>query len=357
VTTRPWRRALAAVGAVCTLALVAAACGGDDGESAATTTETTAAPTTTTTEPTTTTTEAPRPVAPLTGLPVDDEAALDRPALVLKIDNHPNARPQVGINQADVVYEELVEGISRLAAVFHSTDSDPVGPVRSARQSDIDIVAALDRPLFGFSGANAGVLRSVRAAANTIDASWDALPGSYWRDRERRAPHNLFTNTSDLFAAAPDDAAAPDPLFFYRDPDDAAPAGEPVVGVSMRFSTYEAVYVWDPDAGTWRRSLQGTPHVDADGVRVAPENVVVLFTPYSFSADGSPIARTVGEGDAWVLTEGVLVRGRWVRPTADEPALLVDDAGTAIELSPGRTWVGLPRPGEASILTEDPIGE
>lgn len=347
----------ALVGAILALSLVVVACGGDDAEDAVPTTEEELEATTSTTEATTTTSEAAGPVAPLTGLPVDDEAVLSRPALVLKIDNHPDARPQVGINQADVVYEELVEGISRLAAVFHSADSDPVGPIRSARQSDIDIVAALNRPMFGFSGANAGVLRAIRSAGNTIDASWDALPGTYWRDRERRAPHNLFTNTSDIFAVAPTDAVAPEPLFAYRDPEAGPPAGEPVVGVSTRFATYESVYVWDPDAGTWRRSLQGTPHVDADGIRVAPENVVVLFTPYVFAADGSPIAQTVGGGDAWVLTEGVLIRGRWFRPDPNEPALLVDEAGTIIELTPGRTWVALPRPGEATVLTEDPIGE
>ncbi|HSL57842.1 MAG TPA: DUF3048 domain-containing protein, partial [Acidimicrobiales bacterium] len=208
---RPARRALVAVLVVA--ALIAASCGGDDEEAAPVTTEAPPETTTSTTAPPTTTTTEPGPAAPLTGLPVDDEAVLARPALVLKIDNAPEARPQAGINQADVVYEELVEGISRLAAVFHSTDADPVGPVRSARQSDIDIVAGLNRPMFGFSGANTGVLRAVRNAGNTIDASWDALPDLYARDRSRRAPHNLFTNTSQIYGRAPADAVAPLPLF------------------------------------------------------------------------------------------------------------------------------------------------
>ncbi|HSL56434.1 MAG TPA: DUF3048 C-terminal domain-containing protein, partial [Acidimicrobiales bacterium] len=120
---------------------------------------------------------------------------------------------------------------------------------------------------------------------------------------------------------------------------------------------YTADYVWDADAAGWRRGLQGTPHVDADGVRVAPPNVVVLFTPYVFAADGSPIAQTVGEGEAWVLTDGVLIRGRWVRPDVNRPATLIDGAGVEIELTPGRTWVALPRPGDAEVLAADPIGE
>src|SRR5215207_1177401 len=114
------------------------------------------------------------PTAPLTGRTDIDPALLGRPALVVKIDNHPDAPPQRGLNQADVVYEEVVEGLTRFAAVFHSQDTpsspdDPdvaaVGPVRSARTSDIDIVAGLSRPLLVWSGGNLGVQRAITDAA------------------------------------------------------------------------------------------------------------------------------------------------------------------------------------------------
>ena len=105
-------------------------------------------------------------MAPLTGLPGNYGDRLDRTALVVKIDNgEPKARPQVGINQADVVYEERVEGsVTRLLAVFHSTDSVPVGPVRSARTSDIAIFTPLNHPYFAWSGANPTFARRIRAA-------------------------------------------------------------------------------------------------------------------------------------------------------------------------------------------------
>ncbi len=102
------------------------------------------------------------PVEPLTGVPLDGEPALDRPALMVKLDNHPQARPQIGLNQADQGIELLVEGITRLALVFHTSDSDPVGPVRSGRSSDPDLAANYGMPLFAWSGGNATVRAEVR---------------------------------------------------------------------------------------------------------------------------------------------------------------------------------------------------
>src|SRR3954447_45052 len=149
---------------VVALALLAA-CGGGSKK---------AATTTTTTTPLATTTTAPPPVYPLTGWPATVLAILKRPPWVVKIDNadgsgNNSARPQIGINQADVVYEEMVEGsVTRLAAVFQSDDSDPVGPVRSARTTDIAVFAPLNRPLYAWSGANADFAELIRGS-NLVD--------------------------------------------------------------------------------------------------------------------------------------------------------------------------------------------
>ncbi len=148
---------------------------------------------TTTTVATTTTTAPPPPTWPLTGLPLDDPAQAAKPVLVVKIDNaQPDrgqgARPQAGINQADVVFEEVVEGsVTRFASLFHSTDADPVGPIRSARTTDLLIMAPLNRPLFAWSGANANVAGQVRAAP-LVDVGHDAASDVYYRDSSRPAP-------------------------------------------------------------------------------------------------------------------------------------------------------------------------
>ncbi|MEP7046469.1 MAG: DUF3048 domain-containing protein, partial [Ilumatobacteraceae bacterium] len=94
------------------------------------------------------------PVMPLTGLPITDPSAAGRTALVVKIDNHPDARPQSGLNQADIVFEENVEQLTRFAAVFQTTAPDPVGPIRSGRTQDVELLGSLNKPIFAWSGGN-----------------------------------------------------------------------------------------------------------------------------------------------------------------------------------------------------------
>jgi hypothetical protein len=336
--------------------LLAAACGGGDSDEDAvadtsTTTTTTEAPTTTTEAPTTTTEPAPPPTFPLTGEPLDG-ADPEHPALVVKIDNHPDSRPQWGLNQADIVYEEIVEGrITRLAAVFHSQAPDPVGPIRSARTSDFDILTQLNTPLFANSGGNEGVLSML----NDVDAqsvNVNAEPDLYYRESSRRRPHNLMANSSELMAAAGEEAGTPPQLFEYRAPDDALPANAmPVDGVDIDYGGTQVEYRWDPATGGWQRTQNGTPHVDVDGVQVAPENVIVQFISYGRSAAdaGSPEAELIGEGEVWVLTDGHLIKGVWSRPDEDSLTTLIVGDET-IALTPGSTWIALPRLDMATVV-------
>jgi len=352
------RVALGAIVAAIVLSGVALALTG--GQEQASPTPTSASTTTTTVPETTTTTVAPIPLAPLTGLPVDDPARLMRAALVVKIDNlDPQARPQVGLNQADVVYEERVEGsVTRLLAVFHSTDSVPVGPVRSARTSDIAIVSALNKPYFAWSGANATFAARVRASRIT-DVGYDVASGEYFREGARRIPHNLMLrSTSSLMSLPADGAAPPPPLFPFRAPDQQPAHLEPIAGVSVNygFSSGSAPVEYRWNGTGWARSQRGTPHVDTAGVQVAPENVILQFVTYAPTdvADQFgvriPEAQLIGEGDALVLTAGGQIPARWHKPSLEAVTTYTDVEGNPIPLTPGQTWIALPSPGGASRL-------
>ena len=209
------------------------------------------------------------------GCPASYGDRLERTALVVKIDNgEPKARPQVGINQADVVYEERVEGsVTRLLAIFHSTDSVPVGPVRSARTSDIAIFTPLHHPYFAWSGANPTFARRIRDAA-ALDVGYDALSGEYFREPSRSAPSNLMLKSTATIMALPNEGSAPPPpLFQYRAPGQAVAHLEPVAGADGAASAPAAAARPPSGAGTasgWARTQKGTPHVDAAGVQVAP---------------------------------------------------------------------------------------
>jgi hypothetical protein len=296
------------------------------------------------------------PVMPLLGIPGDPPA---RAALAVKIDNTDNGRPQTGLGQADIVVEEMVEGgLTRLLALFHSQDPDELGPVRSARSTDLTILAELNRPLFAWSGANP-TFRAAVEAADLIDVGYSAVPDAYRRVRDRRAPYNLFASPADLRSAVNDDGAdtAPPMLFTYRAP------SEPLVGTGVRAadrfraSTFATSieWKWNDQTRLWDRTQNGTPHVDSTGGRVAVPNVVIRTTPYRDSgvrdARGSvvPEAVSVGEGDAWLLSDGKAQPGRWHKPSMDAPTTYTAADGTPLRLTPGQTWVEILPPGAGEV--------
>lgn len=295
--------------------------------------------------------EAAPGTAPLTGL--IDDSTLAR-AVVIKIDNTNAARPQVGINRADIVYEEMVEvGITRLAAVFHSQGADTVGPVRSGRSTDIAIIGSFGEPVFSNSGANS-IFDGLLAAQPIVNRGAEQY-GGYWRSSGRPAPHNLFTGTATLLDGV---SASPPPAHFaYRAdgaelPADARPAS--TVTIVYSAGSYSVAYEWDASVGGWARRQSGSAHVDATGVQVAPENLIVQFVDYVDTGMSDKFdtviveGEAIGTGGALVFTDGHAIDAVWTKSTLRTPTTFTDAEGNHIELTPGRTWVALVPPGGAS---------
>lgn len=319
---------------------------------------------TTTTTSSTTTTTAPPPVAPLTGLPQPDESKLSRPALMVKVDNTPKGMAvQEGIDKADIVFVEQTEqGTTRLAAVYQSQDA-VVGPVRSARTSDINIGGALNHPLLAYSGANSAVLGQVRRSV-LIDVGIDngAATAIYTRN-QRGSTRNLyrfFTPTAEFYEARGKDGGTPPALFRYRAEGDEA-AGAPAAGATVGYGGNAATlvrYEWDAGLDGWARTQNSRPHqMAAGGPRIAPANVVILETPYRNSGfrdvtgAASPEAVLEGSGAAWFLSDGKVVEGRWSRSGAEGIFSFTDASGAQIALTPGQTFIELaPARGAVAIL-------
>jgi hypothetical protein len=291
--------------------------------------------------------------SPLTGIGVGGYAT-GHPALVVKIDNVAKARPQAGINEADVVFEEMVEGgYTRLAGVFHSTPADPVGPIRSARSTDIALLAPLYHPLFSYSGANRDFQKLVRESS-MVDVGVDNFPGKYFRQKGRTAPNNLFSNTSALHSLATPDAQAPPPLFSYRGDGTrpSEPNCKPVSRVQATW-TYQGKsnttvsYDWDAAANSWTRIQNGALHVDTAGRKVGPTNVIFQFVTYHDTGyvDSSgakvPEADVVGSGEAWILSAGYLCPVNWEKLNHQDVTVFRGTDGRYARLLPGRTWVEL----------------
>lgn len=274
----------------------------------------------------------------------------NRPALVVKIDNVDAARPQIGINQADVVFEEEVEGgLSRLAAVFHSRGSDPVGPIRSVRTTDVHLFSNLNKPLFASSGGNAGT-REQLLDSTLVDVGPTEYPDIYFRESGRVPPHNYLSRTSDIWRSAAGRGGRPPALFTFLAPNAPRPATAiDATGVDLTFGSTRVGYTWN---GTgWARTQNNRAHVDAAGQQVAPPNLIVQFTRYGVSPadENSPEAIVSGSGEVWVFTKGYLVRGTWSRKNDSAVTTYTDTSGNTISLTPGSTWVELPREGNASL--------
>ena len=299
----------------------------------------------TTTEAPTTTTTAP-PTYPLTGLPAADAATAARAALAVKIDNAAQARPQSGIRAADVVYEELTEGVTRFIAVYQSNNAEVVGPVRSVRPADPVIVTPLGGVL-AFSGGSPGAEARARNAPLTLVTEEDTAV--MYRRAGRVAPHNLYTSTTGLYSRMPAEAGPPRPFATFLPPGQSftGPGAMPVSSLHLVPAEYVvADWSWDAAAGAWMRSTDGGPHLTEEGP-IAPTTVIVQFTPYVVFVDDHSVTypEAVGSGDVWVFAAGSLLRGTWSKPSADAVTTFTDSSGALILLPPGQTWVHLIAPG------------
>ncbi len=284
---------------------------------------------------------------PLLGTPVTDAAAAARPAIVAKIDNHPAARPQSGLNKTDMVFEENVEALTRFAAVFQSQGSDPVGPLRSGRTQDIDMLGSLNKPMFAWSGGNRLVTQAINKS-DFVNVGYSAShgKGGYYRSKDRKIPHNLYAKTSNLWTLATPGATAPAPQFSYRGSSDAKPAtSTPIDGAKVSMYNVKVYWKWDAASGNFLRFSENLkrelePHMTDDG-QVNTKNVVVLYVTYVRSkADRkSPNALTTGKGTGFVMTDGGLIAINWERASRLVPFTITDSSGAVVRLTPGRTWV------------------
>lgn len=277
--------------------------------------------------------------------------AADRAPLIVKIDNSPAAgHEQIGLNDADVVVEQMVEGgQTRFAAIYQSKDAAEIGPVRSARSSDVNYFSSVSRPLFAYSGANSFFKVLVRKSV-FFDVGFERHPDAY-----ARRDAGLYTSTKALYDKAPGIPASQ--LNLWGERAKGAPAGAPAAQrVDVEFKGPAATRVqwrWEPEFGVYVRWQNGVFQLEKGGAPVRTENVVIQFSEYKDSAardsSGAPVPEivAVGAGEAWVLTEGKLVKGRWTRTSVTKPVAFTDQEGKPLALPPGRTWIELPTPGSA----------
>lgn len=298
----------------------------------------------------------PAPAHPFTG----GSTGLNNPVLAVKVDNTRSAKPQRGLRSADIVYVEQVEGgLSRIMAIFSSHLPPRVGPVRSARISDLHILPqfagtaspAQGRPVFAYSGVQTKMMPFV-AGAPLIDVSPGRAGGAYSRGGPNPAPYNLFASPSQLLAHAPG-AARPRDIGFRFGP--APPGGTAVRGVSARYPSASFQFRWSAGEKRWLVSQDGRPDQAAEGGTLGGATVVIQRVRttrsqfHDFLGDYTPLMQTVGSGTATVLRDGKEYPARWSRGSESEGTTYTTPSGRPMTFAPGQVWVVLVNAGKPVI--------
>ncbi|MBN2177325.1 MAG: DUF3048 domain-containing protein [Demequinaceae bacterium] len=291
---------------------------------------------------------APTIVWPLTGLDAEGVSAADLEgvAIAVKIDNHPHARPPKNLEAADIVFEEYVEfGISRLVAVFHSVYPEEVGPIRSMRPMDPNIVGSLYAPLV-FSGASRDVLRAVQKTDQVLIYD-DNQDDGFFRVRVRPAPHNLHGTMSEFVAQALEaDLPPATRQFDYAYPVETATAateGSAIDTIDIKFSPdAHPHWDWDESKRLWMRFEKDKPHVSLDDIQISATNVVILRVKVRYVYGYLPESlMIVDDAPGYVATDGRITEIRWSKSSRRDAIHLTTLDGGPVYLAPGQTWVEL----------------
>jgi Protein of unknown function (DUF3048) N-terminal domain/Protein of unknown function (DUF3048) C-terminal domain len=278
-------------------------------------------------------------VSPFTGEPIRSLG----PILAVKIDNIVFARPQTGLTRADIVYVLPVEGgLSRFLAIFSSHFPKVIGPVRSAREDDLELLRQFGRPAFAFSGAQPQLLPVVERA-RIVDL-YAGRVGGYYRDYRRIAPYNLYARTRDLLAQAKGATRAHDIGFRFGP----APAGGVVI--TSRSVSYPAAsfrFTWSAARNRWLVWIDGrraasTEHQQLSAATVVIQHTIVRTSRFlEWGRIRPPYAETTGAGTALVLRNGKAYQARWSRPTAAGGTTFTTNSGGPMTFAPGPVWIVL----------------
>lgn len=296
---------------------------------------------------------------PLTGMDATQATAeqLVQPAISIKIPNDPggHSRPHKNLEYADLVVEEYVEaGIPRLIGVFQSDYPDEVGPVRSMREMDPNIVGSFGGPLV-FSGANSYVINYAKGTGQKLIAQ-DLGSYGFFRTKDRPAPYNLHVTIADILEQS-EGLVAPGPQFSFAYPASlatAAATGTPTSHIALRLSRYgEPSWDWDEATGTWLRNEFSDPDVSVDGVRLSATNVIVMFVTINMSHDLPVSQMIVSNSPGFIATGGKYIPILWSKADRTSPYVITTTDGTPVTLAAGKTWIELIPNGGIAVGSAD----
>ncbi|MEI6499208.1 MAG: DUF3048 domain-containing protein [bacterium] len=300
--------------------------------------------------------------APLDGVQVNEELFARHPLGVM-IENHPDARPQSGLDKASIIYEAMVEGgITRFMAVYGTYEADKVGPVRSARPYYVDWI-------HGYAGYYAHVGGSTQAlskitAENIYDLNQFAFPAAYWREQNGNVAleHTMYASTPKLRVSAADNQYPKINSFkvysFKDEPTEAEKATIPEeqkISINYGNPTYNVYFKYDKSTNSYKRFEAQAPHIDrVTKVQLSPKNVIAMTVEkksieVKAGTDGWQMT-TVGTNKATFFMDGKVTTGTWKKDSAADREIFYDSAGKEIQFNRGQTWICVISPDVTPIV-------
>ena len=280
---------------------------------------------------------------------ISGKEAVDGPLIAVKIDDTDQAHPQEGIDRADLIFIEQVEGgLVRLAAIFSTEIPERIGPIRSARISDLDILAQFGKVAFFYSGAQSKFLPMIdQANLHNLGAQRESAK-LYTRDPNRFAPFDMILIGSELKSriASLDVATAKNIAWKFGElSDQIKKQGIPISSFKVKWPAANYIANWN--GKSWDLLHNGKPNLTSTGIQVSPttfliQKVVITNSQFQDKTGAiTPLSVTVGEGEGWVLRDGLAIKARWNRPDPLSGTTWSDLEGNEIKFAPGQIWIAL----------------
>lgn len=264
-------------------------------------------------------------------------------AILVMFDNLKTARPQSGLDKADLVYEIVAEsGITRFMALFYQQKVEKIGPIRSTRDYFVQLVKGYDAPLAHAGGSQAALELIRKIGMKDLDEIYNS--GAYfWRDKERKMPHNLYSSTDKLLKGAKDRGYKVEPPFLQ--PVGTSWQGEPYEGdldIDYSLGKYAYKVTWRYNKNKYERKINGSPHLMEDGTLVIADNIMVMIAKTkTYLKDGVPLSdiKVIGKGETLYYINGVKTKGYWQKESNNSPIKFYQENGELMKLKQGKTWI------------------
>lgn len=285
----------------------------------------------------------PKFYSPLTGIEVPDEATTKLAVTAIVLENSPDARPQSGLKPAGVVFEAVAEGgITRFVALYQEAKPALIGPVRSVRPYYVEWAAGFNNSMAHIGGSYRA-LQMIRSGSYGVDLDQFFNAGSYWRARDRYAPHNVYTSFEKLDAlnSAKGHTTSTFTAWPRVDGKKVEAPNASAIDIAVSTGSFAVHYDYIPETNVYRRLQGGVPHADRELGDISPSVVIAIKVPMSLGwEDGyREQINTLGTGQAYIFQNGTLIEGSWHKAEAKSQILFKDAAGKDIPLVRGQTWI------------------